>query len=266
MTEIKETIAIFKIRWPEATLIVGFYTLVSLSNSLFRATKPDLTKTLFLLYIPFLLILTVVSTMLNYGFLRTVYLEGQKRQMPIDLLKIGKHFFWRMVGLGLIFVVSYLILTQLIFLIIKYFTSTDTGFAESAKSTSWLYQLCFVAAMLILIKVSLFIPALILVLDCGVFKSFKFLRKCKLLESKELVALFCLGVVIPLLWTLLIIPYNPETSLQYILRIVTTVISYALWLIIGVIAVRFVSSLDLVYDGSAKDLNSEDLVQPPTED
>lgn len=266
MTEIKKTLAILKARWPEVTLIVGLYALAVLSNNLFRAARPDLTKTLILLCIPFSLTLMVLLMILNYGFLRTVHLEGQKRQMPIDLLKIGKHFFWRMVGFGLIYVVPYFVLAWLTFLIIKYFTSIDTGFLETAKVAPWLYQLCSIAPMLILIKVVLFIPALIIVLDCGVFESFKFIGKCKLLDSRELVALFCLRMVLPFLWVFLRISYNPETTSQYILRSVPTVIGSVLWLTIAVTAIRFVASLDLVYDGSAKDLNSEDLVQPPTED
>jgi len=221
------------------------------------------------MYIPFLLFsltLMVVSTILNYGFLRTVYLEDQKGQTPMALLKKGRYFFWRMVGFGLIYVVPCLILSWLIFLIIKYFTSINTGFFETAKVTPWLYQLCFTTPMLILIKVVLFIPALIFVLDCGVFESFKFLRKCKLLDSRGLVALFCLKIVLPFLWLFLRTPYNPETTSQYILRSVPTVIDYVLWLTIAVTAVRFVGSLDLVYDDSTNDSNSEDLLQPSTKD
>jgi len=112
--------------------------------------------------------------------------------------------------------------------------------------------------MLILIKVVLFIPALIIVLDCGVFESFKFLRKCKLLDSRELVALFCLGMVLPFLWFFLRITYNPETTSQYILRSATAAISYVLWLIIAVMAIRFVASLNLVYDNQPSSLDFED--------
>lgn len=261
MAEIKKTLTILKARWPEVTLIIGLYVLAVLSNNLSRAARPDLTRTLFLLRIPFSLFsltLMVVSMILNYGFLRTVHLEGQKVQTPMALLKTGRHFFWRMVGFGLIYIVPYFILAWLIFLIIKYFTFIDTGFLETAKVTPWLYQLCSIAPMLILIKVVLFIPALILVLDCGVFKSFKFLRKCKLLDSRELVALFCLQMVLPFLWIFLQIPYNPATSSQYILRIVSSIIGQFIGLIISVMAVRFVASLHLVYDNQPNSLDFED--------
>ncbi|NQT04347.1 MAG: hypothetical protein HQ580_20140 [Planctomycetes bacterium] len=266
MIETQKTLVILRIRWPEVSLIVGLYTLAELSHSLFGFTEPDLTKTLFLPSIFFLLSLAVVSMILYYGFLRTIHLEGPKEQTPMDLLKTGKHFFWRMVRFGFIYVALYFILTWIIFLIIKYFTSTNTGFIESAKSTPWLYRLCSTAATLIMIKVSLFIPALILVHDCRAFKSFKFLSKFKLLESKELVALFCLSTVMPLLWVLLKIPNNPETISQYIITIGSIVIGQVLWLIVAVTAVRFVSSLDLEYDGRITDSNSEDLLKYPTED
>jgi hypothetical protein len=149
-------------------------------------------------------------------------------------------------------------LAWLIFLVIKYFTSIDTGFLETAKVAPWLYQLCFIAPMLILIKLVLFIPALIIVLDCGVFESFKFLRKCKLLDARELVALFCLRMVLPFLWIFLQIPYNPATSSQYILRIVSSIIGQFIGLIISVVAVRFVASLHLEYDNQPSFLDFKD--------
>lgn len=266
MNETQKTLAILRIRWPEVTLIIGLYTLVELSHSLFGFTEPDVTKTLFLPSIFFILSLAAVSMILSYGFLRTIHMEGPKEQTPMDLLKTGKHFFWRMAGFGFIFTGLYFILIRIIFFIIKYFTSTNTGFIESAKSAPWLYQLCSTATMLIMIKVSLFIPALIIVLDCRVVNSFKLLSKFKLFQAKELVALFCLSTVIHLLWLLLKIPENPETISQYIITIGTIVTGQVLGLIVTVTAVRFVSSLDLEYDGPVTDSNSEDSFEYPRED
>jgi hypothetical protein len=257
MSEIKNTLGILKARWPEVALIVALFALAVLSNNLFRAARGDVARTLTSLYIVFPLTVMVVSTILNYGFLRTVYLEGQKRQTPMGLLKKGRRFFCRMVGFGLIYLIPYFILAWLIFLMIKYFTSIDTGFFETGKVAPWLFQLCFIAPMLILVKPVLFVPALIFVLDCRVFESLRFLRKCRLLDSRELIALFCLRMVLPFLWALLQISYDAGTTSQYILRSVTTSISYFVWLIIAVSAVGFVGSLDLAYDNSQSCLNSE---------
>lgn len=259
MIETQKTLAILKARRPEVILIVGLYTLVELSYSLFGFAEPDITKPFFLPSILFILSLTIISMILSYGFLRTIHLEGPKEQTTMDLLKTGKHFFWRMVVFGFVYAGLYFILTALIFSITKYFTSTNTGFIESVKSAPRLYQLCSTAAMLIMIKISLFIPALILVLDCRVVNSFKLLSKFKLFKSKELVALFCLSTTINLLWLLLKIPENPETIWQYIIKIGTIVTGQVLGLIVTVTAVRFVSSLNLEYDGRITELNPEDL-------
>jgi len=237
---------------------MGLYALAVLSNNLFRAVRDDPARTFILLHAVFSLMVMVVLTILNFGFMRTVYLQGQERQKPIVLLKKGRDFFSRIFGFGLICLIPYFILAWLIFLVIKYFTSIDTGFFETGKVNPWLYQLFFAAPMLILMKVVLFIPALILVLDCRLFESFKFLRKCRLLDSRELIALFCLRMVLPFLWVFLQIPYNPETISQHILRTVTTIMSYFIWLIVGVTAVRFVGSLDLVYDSDLSVSESED--------
>ncbi len=253
-------------RWPEVTLIIGLSTLIELSYNLFGFAEPDVTKTFFLPSLLFILSLTVISIILSYGFLRTIHLEGPKEQTPMDLLKTGSHFFWRMVGFGFFYAGLYFILSMLIFSITKYFISTNTGFIESAKSAPWLYQLCSTATMLILIKVILFVPALIIVLDCRVVNSFRLLSKLKLFKSKELVALFCFSTVIHLLWLLLKIPENPETISQYILTIGTIVIGQVLGLTVTVSAVRFVSSLDLEYDGRITDLNSESLRKNQIED
>jgi hypothetical protein len=65
-------------------------------------------------------------------------------------------------------------------------------------------------------------------------------------------------MLLPFLWFFLRITYNPETTSQYILRSATAAISYVLWLIIAVMAVRFVASLNLVYDNKHSSLGFED--------
>jgi len=193
----------------------------------------------------------VVAMILNYGFLRTVHLEGRKRQEPLVLLRTGKGFFWRMVGLGLIYVIPGLVLLGLTFLVIKNFMSIDTGFFETAQTSPGLNYLCFTVPMLILMKFILLIPAIILVLDCRIFESFKFLKRCRLSDSRELVALFCLQLALPFLWILLGKSYSPETGLQHILGGVSMIVGSFFRLIVSVAAVVFVGSLDLVYDGGS---------------
>lgn len=210
--------------------------------------------------------LTIISFLLNYGFLRTVHLEGSQKHTPKDLVKTGKRFFWRMFGTSLILGILYFILNRIILLIIKNFTPIDTGLWKLAESNPLLFTLNISLSLLILMKLSLLMPALIIVLDCRVSDTLDLLKECKLSESKELVLLYFIGIGLPFVLVLLKIPYKPETISQYILRIGNGIILQIIWLIAAVSAVRFVGSLNLVYDNSRKDLDSEDLVEDKTED
>ena len=218
MKEVKKTLAILKARWPEVMLLISLNLSLSLS-SLFWPEKSELTPILLLLYRCFLLTLSLTSTILYTGFQRTVFLEGIKRQSLLVLLRAGKHFFWRMLGIGLLWGVAYFILAWLIFLITKQFTSINTGFFEAAKVAPLAYRLCFIAAMLILMKPFLFIPALIIVIDCRIVKSFKLLKYCKLLNAKELVVLFSISILLFFLQAFLPMFSDVKTPSQYILTI-----------------------------------------------
>ena len=245
MTEIKKTLAILKARWPEVSLLIGLDVLSLLSNFIFGIGKLDLTTSSSLLPFGVHMVFIIVLLILGLGFLRTFYLEGQKQQPPLVLLRTGKHFFWRMFGLGLLFMIIYLVLAGLIFLIVKQFTSMDTSFFQV---TPWIRHLCFAASMLILIKPILLIPALIIVLDCKALKSFKLLKQCKILNMKELVVLFFVSMALTFLWAFLPTPQDTMTISQYILIVCLAVVGNFIGLMIVVLAVRFVASLDLVYD------------------
>ena len=258
MTEIVRTLAILKARWPEVILLISLNLSLSLSN-LIWPEKSELIPIFLLLYSCFLLTLSLISIMLYAGFQRTVFLEGSKRQSPLVLLRAGKHFFWRMLGIGLLLGIAYFILAWPIFLITKQFTSMNTGFFEAAKVASLAYQLCFIAATLIVMKPLLFIPALIIVIDCRIVKSFKLLKYCKLLNAKELVVLFSVSIILLFLQALLPRFSDVKMPSQYILTIVPIIIRKFVWLIMLVMAVKFVASLDLVYDSSLSSPNSQDL-------
>jgi len=258
MNEIKETIAILKARWPEVTFIIGFGFLVSLfggileSYQAYRSWKGVTCIGLLL-----------IEIVIYLGFLRSVSLESNKRQSLLSLLHKGKNFFWRFCGLALLYFVVLVLLTQAIFFIIKIATPIVGSLKEAAPV---IRLLCLSVTKLILIKLYLFIPALIIVLDCGAFESFKFLRQCKLLEAKELLAVYCAKIAISFVW--LFLPTSGELPLApHIILILSYYLTWnILTLMIFLMAIRFVSSLNLVYDSTLKDLNSENLLKPPIEE
>ncbi len=266
MTEIKETLAILKARWPEVTFIIGLNVLPLFLNKLHLMVKPKISliqTTIGLGSLLVLIVVIVIVMLLTIGFQRTVYLEGKKRKSPMVLFRIGKHFFWRMVKFGLIYIPVFFILAWLTFLAIKQFTPLDTGFLETAKVAPFTYQLCFTTATLIIIKPLLLIFPLIVVLDCRISKSFKLLKQCKLLDARELIILFLISMIVAFLWVSLPSIKSATTISQYAFIVARSIIQHFIGLMVTVMAVRFVASLDLVYDDRSRSLNAEDLLKPP---
>ncbi len=231
MSEIKNTLAILKARWPEVTLIIGLAVLLPFLSKLLTKLKYDSALSLTVLVTCFSLALTVIRTMLRSGFLRTVYLEGQQRQTIAVLLRPGLHFFWRMIVLGLLYAIPLLTVTLL-----------STRLVGKPTAPGQLVM------NIILMKFILLLPALVIVLDCRVIESFKFLKKCRLRDAGELIVLFCFNMAFPYLWMFSRTLYGTTTGPQLIFRIVTSIITCFIGLIIAVTAVRFVASLHLVYD------------------
>ncbi len=117
------------------------------------------------------------------------------------------------------------------------------------------------AINVILIKLILLIPALVIVLDCRAFESFKFLKKCRLRNAGELIALFCFQIALGFFWTFLRTLYGAATTSQLTFRIVGSITTCFIGLVIAVMAVRFVASLDLVYDAQTEPLDSQGLLK-----
>lgn len=256
MSEIKKTLAILKARWPEVILIIGFITLLLFLSKLLTKLKHDSALNLTVLAAWFSLALTVVSVTLRLGFLRTVYLEGQKRQSIAVLLRTGFHFLWRMIVLGSLYFIPLLMLT---------FLSTRLAARRVAPGeTDILHNIFLIRRLLVLVitiilmKFILLIPALVIVLDCRAFESFKFLKKCRLRDAGELIVLFCFNMAFPYLWMFSRTLYGTTTRPQHIFRIVTSLTTCFIGLIIAVMAVRFVASLHLEYDNQPSSLDFED--------
>jgi hypothetical protein len=261
MTETKETFAILKARWREVVLIIGLEVLSVIGNKLLISPAKSTTY-LGLINIGFLSTILIIIALLTIGFQRTVYLEGQKQQSPIVLLRTGSRFFWRIIGFGLIYIPVLFVLVWLTFLITKLFASIETGFLETAKAHPLIFQLCFTIAYLILIKPLLLISPLIIVLDCRISDSFKLLKQYKLLDAKELVLLFLISFV--LTWASAFLPSlkSASTLSQYALIIIKYIVQHFISLMICVMAVRFVASRNLVYDNSPIPVESQTLLKP----
>jgi len=177
MSEIKAALLTIKSRRLEVVIIVGLYALATAvpNYRLFLFEIQSGLRWVDRLIVVFCMCPAILSLILLLGFLRTTCLTGDKAQPILMLLRTGLHFFWRMAGFGLMLSAVTLALTFLILQVLGHSVSI---------------MICYQVARAILIKPSLFIPALIIALDIGVFKSFSFLRQCKFREIKELAAFF----------------------------------------------------------------------------
>ncbi len=237
MNEIKEVLAILKASWLEASVIIGLWFLYNLLNRISRI-HPGFRVLVSLVAMSIFIFIAIVSV----GFLRTVYLEQDKRQSLRNLMRIGKHFFWRFFGFAMLCGLTMMPFVGLLRTIIIDAVSDETFPLAN--------QIGFTIITLIFAKLVLLIPAIIIVLDRSLFKSFGIMWKIKLLRAKPLLIIFLMMLVLPYL--LLLFPNfrvaKPAITWVYALpRLYFTLLSI-LPLMVQIMAVKFVSSLGLNYN------------------
>ena len=236
---------------------MGLGVLSLFFNKLLQIVRAKTTPPQDWIDLGFIMALIVIIALLTIGFQRTACLEGQRRQSPLILFGIGMQFFWRMVILYLIYILVIGILVWLTFLGIKLFISIETGFWQTYKNAPIVYHLCFTMPAIILIKPLLLAPPLIIVLNCQVSQSFKLLKQCKLRDAKELVILYLISIAVAFLPSI----ESTTTTSQYVLIVALSIIQQFIGLMIAVMAVRFVASLNLVYDDGSKSVDSKTLLK-----
>jgi len=264
MNEIKKTLQTLKARWPEAALIIIIPLLWKLSPRLVELLQLKSIRTINRIILPVCWLLILIVTLIRCGFLRTLYLEGSKRQSVPALLRIGAHFLWRMFILSLIYSLPLILLSFAFHQLLFRYINLDNP--SSSQISFWFNALYPVVVKLVLIKLILLIPALIIVLDCSIIDSFKFTRRYKLLKAKELVLLYLVNIVIGLLLPLYYwnrgCGYSccsPMTSSQHFLRFAFSTVTQFINLMTAVMAVKFVASANLANDNSSASSDIENL-------
>ena len=227
MDEVKETLAILKARWVEVAVIVA----IGLAPNLPGRYYPGLAILTQIITIGVFLLYTIISA----GFLRTVYLEQTKRRSISHLIQTGKHFFLRLFGFGIIL--------GLAMLIILWLLSAVVG-----RSNFLFNRIGFIAIRLVFAKLTLLVPAIIIVTDCSLSESFGLMWKIKLLKAKPLLVVFLIQIVVlPYLLLLLttVCGAPPAMSLTIIISKLHLVVLAVLALMVHTMAVRFVSSIGI---------------------
>jgi hypothetical protein len=238
LIEIKKTLAILKERWPEALLIIALAAMIWLIPELFvQKPSQDISAQPVFPYI--------LAGLLRFGFLRTVFTTGTAPHLPTQLIKVGAHFFRRMIGFALLFAIGLFLITTVFIHLLQAAFAPETAIENLP---AWLRNLAVQLTFILLIKVVILIEPIIIVKDCPLFTAFRAFRYYRLLDAKVLIVIYLIQIIISFLtqWLLATeIPSGPGQKTWF--AAATAVINF-LDLLVAVTALRFVASVDFGYD------------------
>lgn len=264
LKEISKTARIIKYRFSEVVLIIALVIMGQVCVFQIHADNPENFADMLPLVL-FGVAAGIVSAILSYGFLRSICYEPFHKHQPADLLKIGKSFFWRMVGYG-IFTGTLVIILLLPILLI----ANGLFGGDETRTSEYIFPVAVFIVALILVKPIIFIPALIISRNAGIWESFKSLKEFDIKPAKPVVLLFVVQMLLACLSAILPVSREADITLFYTVTVSLTVIGQLFRLMVAVGAIRFVLSLDgRSLDGGGSEENqedSEDRISPDTRD
>ena len=134
--------------------------------------------------------------MLALGFARTSLTDGPLHYEPWPLLKIGHHYFWRIIGFELLIgLITVSVAVGLYMLTMLRGTNPET---MSIDQISVIMLYCFAGGILLMAKPMLLGPAAIIVTDCGVSGAFGWLSWLRLWQAKKALAAYVIWVAVAL--------------------------------------------------------------------
>ena len=178
----------------------------------------------------------VIWIMLGIGFLATACKEGTIQQQPSTLLIAGRYFFWRLLCLYFAFTVISMIVAQIFW----QFGMNLFPNVGQEKMT----QYASMAMMVALVKPMLLMPSIIIVKDCNVIASFKYMAHYRLLAAKGLIKLIAICYGGAFLLTLIFSEINLEGTGKLIGQGIDYTLSGVFMLSVYVGAVGYIASLE----------------------
>ena len=239
-------IEIFRKRWPETALVILLQAglMVLLEEIVGRASVVQQTPSAalpgpadFIVGMGTALF-AIVWQMLYLGFLATAYSEGSSPQQPAQLVGIGRLFFWRMLRFQIILGVIYIGMSFVILVIVQ---SVILGAEEVSQIPDWVAHLCSFAALSVLAKPMLFIPAVMIVRDRMVLEAVGLLKEYRFFEEKGLVRAFFVCFATVYLLSSLLGLMEPGGVFYYAVVGIYAVVSSLLIVALNLGAVLFVA-------------------------
>lgn len=208
-----KTAEILKVRWSEAVMLIGLFA--GLSALAAQIKQEFLTMETIIDRLPFWsafglglgqMILSILLGMLFAGFLRSAATEPLVPCQPLDLLRLGRPYFWKLflpyIAFELVWTLLALLLIALVYLVL--FQKLP-----SKQIPSWFLWLSQLFALTILIKPFLLMPSLVILKDCDIPAAVSEFRGLSLRKMPDLIKVIGPGLI--LLFTafglLFIIPF-----------------------------------------------------------
>ncbi len=174
---------ILRSRRPEIVLIIVFQTgLLLLLERMIRLGGPEQPQlpavpgwALFVLGVGSMM-MAIVWQMLYLGFLRTAALSGAEPQDPAVLVRTGRPFFWRILGVQIVVGLVLWVLAAFLLSLL----GAVLGYQRPEMLPLWLVELTLVASIALLVKPIFLIPSFMLVLDIKAVEAAKLIWQIRL--------------------------------------------------------------------------------------
>jgi hypothetical protein len=189
---------ILKSRWQEAIMVAGLqacFMVLMLDFHRMEEQPPSIERLFFLGIITAWF--WVVCQMLLWGFLRTAVTGGTQSVRPMELLRTGRGYFWKLLVFHFMLAAAFLLIIV---------TVVGGGFVfwggqmKEEEIPQWLKMISVITASLVLLKPMYFVPAQILRKDCGIREAIYGLKQTHLLRMRYFlitaVSFLALGAII----------------------------------------------------------------------
>ncbi|OQY06090.1 MAG: hypothetical protein B6I25_04590 [Planctomycetales bacterium 4572_13] len=177
---IQKAINILRVRWPEVMLVVGLHVAMALLvEDVVAATEGmDASSAAPPFWASFLLgmgmiLCGILWQMIYLGFLKTAAVSEGEPKQPMQLLRTGRPYFWRILLFQMMLGFAVMLLNAV-------FLNVLGGLIWQGRSIEqlpvWFAQVCALGGMLIVLKPMLLVPACVIVYDISAFVAFGQMR------------------------------------------------------------------------------------------
>ena len=229
-------------RWPEVMLVVVIQAAMAMffseSSVMFETMSTNENA-----HIPYWagflvgfgsVLCGIVLAMLYLGFLKTSAVEGVHPQQPMDLLRQGRPYFWKMLLFQILLLCALWILSSILVIILAgliWKTQDATNIPE------WFLSVCVLVTIVFMMKPALFIPARIIVYNDSVMQAILAMRQYRIKDVDCLYKLIAGLVGIMGIFMFLFTFVAEKTIVHYVLSGIAYLILnlVSLWLMLTVV-------------------------------